>query len=97
MGEAATSRGRLDGMVGRLVALIAIGLCLFVLYSAYFGPLPNIQHRAILLCATMVMGFLIFPARASDAVRSSAIASAGASDSPAASSIAPTAAMRRSA
>lgn len=69
MAEATATRKRLDGVVGRLVSLIAVALSLFVLYSAYFGPLPNIRHRAVLLGATMAMGFLIFPARAADSDR----------------------------
>lgn len=65
----AAETGRLDGIAGRLVAVLAVAFCAFVLYSAYFGHLPNIRHRAILLGAAMAMGFLIFPARAADAGR----------------------------
>lgn len=49
--------------VERLSELIALLLSGFVIWTALFGNLPNIQQRAIVLCMVFAMGYLLYPTR----------------------------------
>jgi TRAP transporter 4TM/12TM fusion protein len=53
---------RVGGMLARLVALVAVALALFHLYTAGFGQLDNFRQRAIHLCGLLVLIFILYPA-----------------------------------
>jgi TRAP transporter 4TM/12TM fusion protein len=46
--------------------VMAVGMAIFQMVTAYTGPLPAIQQRAIHLCFALVLIFLNFPIRRSD-------------------------------
>jgi TRAP transporter 4TM/12TM fusion protein len=46
----------------RAARLLALALTGFIVWTTIFGPFPNIQQRAIVLCLVFAMGFLLFPA-----------------------------------
>jgi TRAP transporter 4TM/12TM fusion protein len=58
-GTEAQSRAIPDAVRRRLIRVLAIGLGLFHLYSARFGELVALQHRAVHLAGMLVLAFLI--------------------------------------
>lgn len=53
----------LDRWADRFAQGLALVLTGFVLWTTIFGPFPNIQQRAIVLCMVFAMGFLLYPSR----------------------------------
>ncbi len=51
-------------MIKLAIRLGIFSLLGLVFYSVYFGQLPNMQHRAIILSLVVFMGLLIFPFQA---------------------------------
>jgi TRAP transporter 4TM/12TM fusion protein len=64
----------LSGGPARVVAVVALGLSFFQLYTAGTGPLEALKQRSVHLTLVMVLGFLLYPARRrSDRARPTAV------------------------
>ncbi len=50
-----------EGVMGWIVAAIAVGFSLFHLYTSYHGVLPALRHRSVHLTFVLVLLFLLFP------------------------------------
>ena len=59
--EASKAR-KLTGTVGKVVAIIAILMSLFHLYTAGFGTLLSVKQRSLHVIFAYTLGFLIYPA-----------------------------------
>lgn len=53
---------KLSGFLAKLTSIVAIGLSVFQLYTAW-SPLESIKQRAIHLTFVMVLAFLLYPGR----------------------------------
>ena len=51
--------------ITRLTQILALLLSGFVIWTAVFGNLPNIQQRSVILCVVFAMGYLLYPTRIS--------------------------------
>ncbi|GAB4112610.1 MAG: TRAP transporter permease [Candidatus Caldatribacteriota bacterium] len=56
-----SKKRKLIGKEALIVTIIAISMSIFQFYSAGFGMLPAMQHRAIHLSFALVLTFLIYP------------------------------------
>lgn len=56
-----SKKRKLIGKEALIVTIIAISMSIFQFYSAGFGMLPAMQHRAIHLSFALVLTFLLFP------------------------------------
>ncbi len=56
-----TGSRNITGKTGTLIALIAISMSLFQLYTGFFGELPGAKQLSIHLTFAMVLCFLCFP------------------------------------
>lgn len=51
-----------SGTAARLIALLAVGLALFQLYTAFFGLFPAMQQRSLHVALILSLIFLLYPA-----------------------------------
>jgi len=65
--EAESRFRKFSGMMGKLVAAICILMSLFHLYTAGFGVFEAIKQRNIHLTFVLVLSFLLYPSRKTDA------------------------------
>ena len=65
--EAESRFRKFSGMMGKLVAAICIIMSLFHLYTAGFGVFEAIKQRNIHLTFVLVLSFLLYPSRKTDA------------------------------
>ena len=65
---------RVTGIAAIAIAILACALSLFHIYTAGFGMLMDMKHRAAHLTVVMVLIFLLYPARKSDRRRKRDIA-----------------------
>lgn len=56
-------RRTLTGKIGVCVTILAIGLAIFQLWTAFFGVLPTMQQRGFHVAFILPMIFLLYPAR----------------------------------
>ncbi len=52
----------LTGKMGMVITVLAIGLAIFQLYTAFFGVLPTMQQRSFHVAFILPMIFLLYPA-----------------------------------
>ena len=50
----------LTGKMGMVITVLAIGLAIFQLYTAFFGVLPTMQQRSFHVAFILPMIFLLF-------------------------------------
>ena len=55
-------RRNLQGWEGTLITVLAVGLAIFQLYTAFFGVLPTMQQRSFHVAFVLPMIFLLYPA-----------------------------------
>src|SRR5690554_5321365 len=63
----------LTPVVARLTQFLALLVSGFVVWTAIFGSLPNIQQRSVILCIVFAMGYLLYPTRISFLGRASRV------------------------
>ncbi len=57
---------RVTGIAAIVIAILACALSLFHIYTAGFGMLMDMKHRAVHLTIVMALVFLLYPARKDD-------------------------------
>lgn len=57
-----SKRRTLTGKIGTLITVLAVGLAIFQLYTAFFGVLPTMQQRSFHVAFVLPMIFLLYPA-----------------------------------
>jgi TRAP transporter 4TM/12TM fusion protein len=57
-----SKRRTLTGKIGTLITVLAVGLAVFQLYTAFFGVLPTMQQRSFHVAFVLPMIFLLYPA-----------------------------------
>lgn len=60
---------RVTGIAAVIITILACGLSLFHIYTAGFGMLMDMKHRAAHLTVVMALVFLLYPARKDDRMR----------------------------
>ena len=65
---------QVTGISAIIVAVIACALSVFHVYTAGFGTLMDMKHRSVHLTVTMLLVFLLYPARKDDRTRKRDIA-----------------------
>ncbi len=55
-------RRNFTGNMARLITVLAVGLAIFQLYTAFFGVLPTMQQRSFHVAFVLPMIFLLYPA-----------------------------------
>ena len=55
-------RRALKGKIGVVITVLAVGLAVFQLYTAFFGVLPAMQQRSFHVAFVLPMIFLLYPA-----------------------------------
>lgn len=51
----------LQKITDKLITLIAVGMCVFQLYTAFYMPFPGMQQRSIHLACGLALAFLAYP------------------------------------
>ena len=51
----------LQKITDKLITLIAVGMCVFQLYTAFYMPFPGMQQRSIHLACGLALAFLVYP------------------------------------
>ncbi len=65
---------RVTGIAAIIITIFACGLSLFHIYTARFGMMMDMKHRAVHLTMVMTLVFLLYPARKDDRKRKRDIA-----------------------
>ena len=60
---------QVKGIAAIIVTVIACALSVFHIYTAGFGTLMDMKHRAVHLAVTMLLVFLLYPFRNDDQIR----------------------------
>lgn len=51
----------LQKITDKLIVVIAVGMCVFQLFTAFYMPFPGMQQRSIHLACGLALAFLIYP------------------------------------